>query len=80
MNETKRPPSSETCFRQDVEMELVNWVRAVAESNDELVHALNRLRISYKVLLSGESVTDAPEIMREPEDALTDAAKAKDLL
>ena len=29
MNETKKPPSSEfleTGFRQDVEMELVNWI------------------------------------------------------
>jgi hypothetical protein len=65
MNETKKPPSSETGFRQDVEMKLVNWVRGVAESNDELVHALNRLRVSYKVLLSGEPVTDAQEILKE---------------
>jgi hypothetical protein len=79
MNETKKPPSSETGFRQDVEMKLVNWVRGVAESNDELVHALNRLRVSYKVLLSGEPVTDAQEILREVEDALTGAPKARDL-
>jgi hypothetical protein len=79
MNETKKPPSSETGFPQDVEIKLVNWVRGVAESNDELVHALNRLRVSYKALLSGESVTDAPEILREVEDVLTGAAKVKDL-
>jgi hypothetical protein len=79
MNETKKPPGSETGFHQDVETKLVKWVRGVAESNDELVHALNRLRVSYKVLLSGESVTDAPEILREVDDALTCAAKAKDL-
>jgi hypothetical protein len=82
MIEPKKPPASEfpeTGFRQDTEMKLVNWVRAVAESNNELVHALNRLRVSYKVLLSGESVTDAPEILREVEDALASAAKAKDL-
>ena len=45
MNETKKPPSSEfleTGFRQDVEMELVNWIRGVAESNIELMHALDR--------------------------------------
>jgi hypothetical protein len=79
MNETKKPPSSETGFRQDVEMKLVNWVRGVAESNDELVHALNRLRVSYKVLLSGEPVTDAQEILKEVEDALTGAAKAREI-
>jgi hypothetical protein len=82
MNETKKPPSSEfleTGFRQDVEMELVNWIRGVAESNIELVHALDRLRVSYKVLLDGDSVTDAPEILRQVEDALRGAVKAKDL-
>jgi hypothetical protein len=81
MNEPKKPPGSEfldTGFPRDTEMKLVNWVRGVAESNDELVHALNRLRVSYKVLLSGESVTDAPEILREVEDAQTGAVKAKD--
>jgi hypothetical protein len=82
MIEPKKPPVSEfpeTGFRHDTEMKLVNWVRAVAESNNELVHALNRLRVSYKVLLRGESVTDAPEILREVEDALASAVKAKDL-
>jgi hypothetical protein len=82
MIEPKKPPVSEfpeTGFRHDTEMKLVNWVRAVAESNNELVHALNRLRVSYKVLLSGESVTDAPEILKEVEDALSGAAKVKDL-
>jgi hypothetical protein len=82
MIEPKKPPVSEfpeTGFRHDTEMKLVNWVRAVAESNNELVHALNRLRVSYKVLLRGESVTDALEILREVEDALASAVKAKDL-
>lgn len=82
MDETKKPPSSEflgTGFRQDGEMKLVNWVRGVAESNNELVHALDRLRASYKVLLSGKSVGDAPEILRQVEDALKGAIKAKDL-
>jgi hypothetical protein len=67
----KKPPSSEfleTAF-QDTEMKLVNWIRDVTESNTELVHALNRIRGSCEVLLSGESVTDATEVLRQVEDA-----------
>lgn len=82
MDEIKTPPSRElieTGVRQDVEVKLVNWVRAVAESNNELVQALNRLRISYKVLLSGESVTDASQVLRQVDDALGGATKARDL-
>jgi hypothetical protein len=62
MNDMKKPPSSEMlkpCIHPDVEMKLVNWIRGVAESNNELVQALSRLRVSYKVLLGGESVPDA---------------------
>jgi hypothetical protein len=60
-------------------MELVNWIRGVAESNIELMHALDRLRVSYTVLLGGDSVSDAPEVLRQVEDALRGAIKAKDL-
>jgi hypothetical protein len=55
----------------------VNWIREVAASNNELVDALNRLRLSYKVLLAGEPVTDAHEILRQVEGALRSAGKAK---
>ena len=68
MNETRKPPVSETGFHQDIETEVGEFGSSVAESNDELVHALNRLRVTYKVLLTGQSVTDAPEILREVED------------
>ena len=82
MNETKKPPSNdflETGYRQDVEMKLVTWIRGVAKSHTELVHALNRLRVSYRALLSGESVTDASEVLRQVEEALKGAVKANDL-
>ena len=80
MNDTKKPPGSESLASdvpRDVELRLVNWIRGVAESNNELVDALNRLRLSYKVLLGGESVTDAHEILSQVEGVLRNADKAK---
>jgi hypothetical protein len=82
MNDMKKPPGSELLgftVPQDVERQLVNWIRGVAESNNELVDALNRLRFSYKVLLAGEPVTDAHEILRQVEGALRSADKAKNM-
>jgi hypothetical protein len=82
MNDTKKPPCKElqeSAVSQDLEIELVNWVRGIAESNDELVDALTRLRLSYKVLLTGEPVTDAHEVLRQVEGALKSANKAKDM-
>jgi hypothetical protein len=82
MNDMKKPPGSElleVAVPEDVERQLVNWIREVAVSNNELVDALNRLRLSYKVLLAGEPVTDAQEILRQVEGALRSADKAKDM-
>jgi hypothetical protein len=82
MNDMKKPPGSELleiAVPEDVERQLVNWIREVAVSNNELVDALNRLRLSYKVLLAGEPVTDAQEILRQVENALRSADKAKDM-
>jgi hypothetical protein len=80
MNETKKPPGRELLESgapRDVESQLLTWIRGVAESNNELVDALNRLRLSYKVLLGGEPVSDANEILRQVEGALRSADKAK---
>jgi hypothetical protein len=82
MNDMKKPPGSELlefAVPQDVEGQLVNWIRGVVESNNELVDALNRLRLSYRALLAGEPVTDAHEILRQVEGALRSADKAKDM-
>jgi hypothetical protein len=82
MNETKKPPRRELLESgapQDVESQLLNWIRGVAESNNELVDALNRLRLSYRMLLGGEPASDANEILRQVEGALRSADKAKNL-
>jgi hypothetical protein len=78
MDHVKKPPGKEL-LESAVEMQLINWIRAVTESNDELVCALNRLRLSYKALLAGEPVTDAQEILRQVEGALRSATKANDM-
>jgi hypothetical protein len=43
----------------DVETQLLIWIRGVVQSNHELVGAMKRLRHSYKALLAGKSVAIA---------------------
>ena len=81
MDEPKKAPGRELLdshVPDDVERQLVQWIRGIVDSNNELVDALSRLRLSYKVLLNGEPVTDAPESLRQVEGALRSADKAKD--
>jgi hypothetical protein len=64
----------------DIDTRLVNWVRGVANSNEQLVSALGRLRESYKSLLAGRPVSESEQILWQVEGALTGAAMARDLL
>jgi hypothetical protein len=50
----------------------------LGKSNNQLVHTLERLSDSYRVLLVGERVTDAEEILADISNALMTAATAKD--
>lgn len=62
------------------EVKLLSWVRGIVQSNDQLVGALERLRRSYKVLQTGESVPDAAEILWQVEVALSDAQRSRNAL
>jgi hypothetical protein len=66
--------------QEDVETQLLLWIRGVVQSNHELVGALKRLRHSYKALLGGKSVTDAKEILWHVEVALLSREKSKNAL
>ena len=66
--------------QDDVETQLLIWIRGVVQSNHELVGAMKRLRNSYKALLAGKSVTDAEEILWQVEVALMDTERSKDML
>jgi hypothetical protein len=66
--------------QDSAETKLLRWVRGVVLSNDQLVDALERLRSSYKVLQTGNSVPDAAETLWEVEAALRDAERSRSAL
>jgi hypothetical protein len=84
MTNRKRPPDKEVLgfpgSQDSVEGNLLCWVRGVVQSNDQLVTALERLRSSYKVLQTGESVPDAAETLWQVEVALRDAERSRNAL
>lgn len=59
---------------------LLSWLRGIVKSNHELKSALERLRLSYNVLLAGTFVTDAEAILWQVEVALKDAERSKNAL
>jgi hypothetical protein len=63
-------------FRKDVGLELVDWVRTIVQSNQELVSVLERLRCSYTLLLAGTSITDAEEILWQVDGALLNVKRS----
>jgi hypothetical protein len=63
--------------QDDVERQLLNWIRGVVENNNKLVQALERLRHSYRILLAGRPITDAEDVLWQVETALEDAERLK---
>jgi hypothetical protein len=66
--------------KDDIGPQLLNWVRGVVRSNNQLVPALERLRSSYATLLAGKSVTDSEEILWQVDGALKDAERSSNVL
>jgi hypothetical protein len=54
-------------------------IQELAQSNDDLAIALERLRESYSQLLAGKPVKNVDEVWAEGEAALRKAAKAKNV-
>jgi hypothetical protein len=69
------PDRRNACPDQQPERRTSRLVR----SNNQLVHALERLSDSYRALLVGERIGDAEEILAEASNALMTAAKAGDV-
>jgi hypothetical protein len=63
--------------QDDVATRLLDWIRGIVQSNQELVSALDRLRLSYEALLAGTSVTDTEAILWQVEVALKDAERSR---
>ena len=66
--------------RDDIGLQILNWVRGVVRSNNELVPALERLRSSYELLLAGKPVTDSEQVLWQVEGALMGAEGSKSAL
>jgi hypothetical protein len=80
MHEPKPPSKKVLPFavpNVDVEEQLLIWIRAVVESNQEMITLLERLRISYRSIVAGAPVTNANALLWQVEVALSNAAKAK---
>jgi hypothetical protein len=54
-------------------------IRGLVQSNDDLVTALERLWESYNELLAGKPVQNVDELWAQGKEALTKAAKAKNV-
>jgi hypothetical protein len=54
-------------------------IQELAQSNDDLATALERLRESYSQLLAGKPVRNVDEVWEQGDAALRKAAKAKDV-
>jgi len=70
--EITEPPSA-------IEHQLEKWVTQVSEANDELTTALHRLKHSFELVLSGQKIADAPEVLTQVEGALKSAGMAKNV-
>jgi hypothetical protein len=66
--------------QDDVEMQLLIWIRGVVQSNQELVGAMKRLRHLYKAVLAGKSAVDSEEILWQVEVALMGTEGSKNVL
>ena len=57
----------------NIEVQLVNWIAGLVQSNNDLANVLVRLRDSYRIALAGGLTADASDIMALVEIALRDA-------
>jgi hypothetical protein len=62
-----------------IEHQLETWVTQVSEANDELATALHRLKRSFELLLSGQKIPDASEVLAQAEGALNSANVARNV-
>jgi hypothetical protein len=56
-----------------IEVQLVNWIAGLVQSNIDLTNVLVRLRDSYTIALAGGLAADANDILAMVELALQDA-------
>jgi hypothetical protein len=72
-----RPPAE---TQSSVEEDLVAWMKGTVHTCQELVSVLERLRNSYKAILTESVASDADEILTNVEEALRNAKNVRDLV
>ena len=63
--------------RNSIEVQLVNWIAGLVQSNIDLANVLVRLRDSYRIALAGGLAAAANDIMAIVELALRDAENTR---
>jgi hypothetical protein len=61
----------------NIEVQLVNWIASLVQSNNDLAIVLVRLRDSYRIALAGGLTADANDIIAMVEIALRDAENTR---
>ena len=62
-----------------IEHQLDQWIKQVSGANNELATALNRLKRSFELLLAGQKIADANEVLSQAERALKSASMVKNV-
>jgi hypothetical protein len=60
-----------------IEVQLVNWIASLVQSNIDLASVLVQLRDSYRIALAGGLAADANDIMAMVEIALREAENTR---
>jgi hypothetical protein len=63
--------------KQNPESPVENWIHRLVETKDNLVSALELLRISYNAMQAGKPIMEAEKILEQVEGILKHAEKVK---
>jgi hypothetical protein len=63
--------------KQNSESPVENWIHRLVETKDNLVSALELLRISYNAMQAGKPIVEAAKILEQVEGVLKHAEKVK---
>jgi hypothetical protein len=84
VTDSKKVPSKKLlgfpASQDTLDTTLINWVRGLVQSNDQLADALECLRRSYRVVLAGNSVPDAAKVLWQVDIALNAAERSRNAL
>jgi hypothetical protein len=65
-------------LKQNPESPVESWIHRLVETKDNLVSALELLRISYNAMQAGKPILEADKILEQVEGILKHAEKMKD--